>query len=69
MGYAYPGAAPCSECKDNQISMESKCTMTIDCLETNYPCSGNCFTTCINMVGANTVVATCVSALTSAACM
>ena len=56
-------------CADNGTSLETKCKTMIDCLDTNYPCSGNCQTNCLNMVGGSGVLSTCVNALTSAACM
>jgi hypothetical protein len=53
---------------DNQVSVEAKCVMLIDCLETNYPCTGNCHAQCRNTVGANAVVDVCATALITAAC-
>jgi hypothetical protein len=68
MGYAFPPAAPCSMCKDNQTSLETKCEAMIDCLAAKYPCTANCATECLNMVGGSGVLSTCVNALTAAAC-
>ncbi len=68
MGYAFPPAQPCSACFDNQTSLETKCEMMIDCLEASYPCTSNCYTQCLNMVGGSGVLTTCVNALTTAAC-
>jgi hypothetical protein len=42
--------------------------MMIDCLEPNWPCTGNCQTACLNQVGGSGVVTSCVQALTTAAC-
>jgi hypothetical protein len=68
MGYAYPGAPACSMCKDNTTDLSTKCMSMIDCVEKSYPCSGNCQTNCLNMVGGSGVLSTCVNALVSAAC-
>jgi hypothetical protein len=68
-GYAATGAQPCSACKDNQTSQTTACEAVIDCLDADYPCSGNCATQCANMAGASGVAQGCVSALlTAAAC-
>ncbi|HVV16971.1 MAG TPA: hypothetical protein VHH90_07180, partial [Polyangia bacterium] len=68
MGYAYPGAAPCSMCKDNTADLSTKCMSMIDCMEKSYPCAGNCETNCLNMSGGSGVLSTCVNALVAAAC-
>ena len=68
MGYAFPPAQPCSMCKDNQTSLETKCEGYIDCLASKYPCTSNCATECLNMVGGSGVLSTCVNALITASC-
>jgi hypothetical protein len=67
-GYAFPPADPCSACRDNATLLEMKCTAMIDCLQPKWPCSGNCWTECLNQVGGSGVVANCVDELTTAAC-
>lgn len=67
--YAAAPAAPCSACKDNQLSLTDKCTGMVDCLAPLYPCSGDaCFTFCLNRVGGSAPVEACVRALVTAAC-
>jgi len=68
MGYAFSPAAPCSMCKDNTTDLSTKCASMIDCMEKAYPCTGNCETNCLNMVGGSGVLSTCVNALVTAAC-
>ncbi len=68
MGYAYSPAAPCSMCKDNTTDLSIKCEAMIDCMEKAYPCTSNCETNCLNMVGGSGVLSTCVNALVTAAC-
>jgi hypothetical protein len=67
-GYAFPPADPCSACKDNGISLQTKCEGMIDCLASMWPCTGNCHTQCLNTVGGSGVLDACVSALTTASC-
>ena len=68
-GYAFPPAAPCSSCRDNNLSLEGKCKAMIDCLESRFPCtSSTCNSQCLNNVGGSSVVDTCAKALTNAAC-
>jgi hypothetical protein len=68
-GYTAGTAAPCSACNDNGKSLETQCEAVIDCLAPQWPCSGNCLTQCYNMAGASGPVMSCVTALTTAACM
>jgi hypothetical protein len=68
MNYSFPPAPACSACFDNSTPLDAKCRGMIDCLEPLWPCTGNCFTNCLNSVGGSGVVAGCVSALTTAAC-
>ena len=63
MGYAYPGAMPCSACIENGMSREALCKQMLDCLETSYPCTGNCYLMCRNM-GVSGPTEQCVTALT-----
>jgi hypothetical protein len=68
-GYAFGSVAPCSQCKDtNDVSLALDCTGMIDCLASNWPCTGNCWTECHNLVAGGQPVADCVTALTNAAC-
>ena len=67
-GYAWPPAQPCSACLDNGISQATKCESIINCVDQNYPCTGNCLTNCQNQAGANLVVLSCVNSLLNAAC-
>jgi hypothetical protein len=69
MGYASPPAMPCSACLENGMSREMQCKAMIDCLEMNYPCTGNCHTQCRNMAGVSGPTETCVTALVNASCM
>ena len=67
-GYAYTGVAACSACSENGNSVEQKCKDMIDCVSTNYPCSGNCHSTCLNSAQGDGVVDTCVTNLVTTAC-
>lgn len=67
-GYASGTAPACSACKDNGKSLQTECEAVIDCMEPQWPCTGNCLTQCYNMSGASSPVMSCVSALTTAAC-
>jgi hypothetical protein len=66
MGYAYPGANPCSACVENNISREALCKQMLDCLEASYPCTGGCYLSCKNM-GISGPTEGCVTALLTAA--
>ena len=66
-GYAC-GTVMCSACKSDNTSLEAKCKAVLDCIESKYPCSGNCSTECFNSAGATGPVQACVSALQTAAC-
>jgi hypothetical protein len=66
MGYSYTGAQPCSMCKENSTDLSMKCMSMIDCLATNYPCTGNCYNSCLNANG-DAVVGGCANALLTAA--
>jgi hypothetical protein len=69
-GYASPPAMPCSACLENGMSRETQCKAMLDCLDTNYPCTGNCYTGCRNTNGVSGPSEACVMALLSAAsCM
>ncbi len=65
-GYACGTATACSDCKDNNTSLEAKCKAFLDCLGSKYPCTGNCATECFNSAGASSPVQTCVTALQTA---
>jgi hypothetical protein len=65
-GYAAGTAAPCSACKENGIPKTALCTKMIDCLAP--PKTQASVLECQNSVGADSVVAACVSPLTAAAC-
>jgi len=65
-GYACGTASACSDCKDNNTSLETKCKAVLDCIGSKYPCTGNCSTECFNSAGASGPVQTCVSALQTA---
>jgi hypothetical protein len=68
MGYAYPPAMPCSACFEASTSLETKCRTMIDCLDANYPCTGNCYTMCLNTAGGTGPLSSCVTGLVDAAC-
>jgi hypothetical protein len=40
----------------------------IDCLGLSWPCTGNCWNNCLNSVTGNSILNTCVTNLTQAAC-
>jgi hypothetical protein len=65
-GYAAGTASPCSTCNQNGNSLATKCSKMIDCLAP--PKTQADVTNCQNTVGADSTVADCVSALTTAAC-
>jgi len=67
-GYKAGTAPACSACNDNGKSLATQCEAVIDCVEPQWPCTGNCLTQCYNMAGASGPVMSCVSALTTAAC-
>jgi hypothetical protein len=69
-GYAFTGVAACSACNDNGNPKIDECKGMIDCLALVWPCAAgeNCWTNCRNSVGGSSVVETCVSNLTNAAC-
>jgi hypothetical protein len=66
MGYSHAGAMPCSACVENSISREALCKQMLDCLESNYPCTGGCYLNCRNM-GISGPTEQCVIALMTAA--
>ena len=68
-GYAVGTTPACSACVENQTSRAKQCTDIIDCLQTHYPCTGNCATNCYNGAGAGSVGIGCAdNLLTAAAC-
>jgi hypothetical protein len=67
-GYAYSGAQPCSACIDSGVDRSGACEALIDCLDSNYPCSGNCVLSCDTTAGATAVVKQCVENLYNASC-
>jgi hypothetical protein len=72
MNYAFPPAAPCSACMENNMSRQALCQAMIDCLNTTTPCSSsssNCWLTCRNMNGISGPTEACVLALVNASCM
>lgn len=66
-GYS-SGSAMCSSCRDNSTPLADKCMAMVDCMASQWPCSGNCETNCLNMVAGSGIVANCVDALVTAAC-
>jgi hypothetical protein len=66
-GYSSGGRA-CASCVDHAVSLASKCRLMVDCLAPSWPCSGNCWSECLNMFG-DATLDTCVRGLTTAACM
>jgi hypothetical protein len=68
MNYSYPGANPCSMCKENTVDWSTACMTMIDCMAAMYPCTGNCETNCLNASHGDSTVATCADALKAAAC-
>jgi hypothetical protein len=65
-GYAAGTAPPCSACKEYNTSLTAQCTGMIDCLAP--PKTQASVLDCQHSVGGDSVVADCVSALTTAAC-
>ena len=67
-GYSCGAAKSCSQCMDNSTSLEDKCKTMVNCLQGQWPCSGNCWQECLNKSGGSGVLDTCVKALQTAAC-
>ena len=66
-GYSFGTTPPCSACVENGTSRATQCTAIIDCLQTNYPCTGNCTNQCNNTAKASGVAISCANAITTAA--
>jgi hypothetical protein len=67
-GYSFGSIPSCSVCVDqNRLSYATQCKAIIDCLQTHYPCTGNCPSTCNNSAGANSAAIGCADALMTAA--
>ena len=63
------GAVACSQCVENSTPMEAACKSMIDCLANkSWPCSGTCWTDCLNSTVSDSAVSACASTLTNAAC-
>jgi hypothetical protein len=62
------GSLACSTCSENGDSLEAKCKSMIDCVATNWPCTGNCHSNCLNTAQGDGVVDTCVTDLVRTAC-
>jgi hypothetical protein len=62
------GTLACAACFDHGTSIAPKCRSMVDCLAPRWPCSGNCWSECLNMSGGDGVVDTCVRNLTTTAC-
>ncbi|HEX7596653.1 MAG TPA: hypothetical protein VF518_00470 [Polyangia bacterium] len=76
-GYALTGAGTtdagvqaCSNCKDNNVPLETACKTMIDCLQLAWPCveSSSCWLACQNLATGGTVLNSCVATLTGKAC-
>jgi len=68
-GYKAGSAPACSECRDNTLSLATKCTQMIDCLAPKpAPRTSDVFMLCRNQVGGSTPVGDCVTALAKAGC-
>lgn len=68
-GYSYPGAPPCSLCRENNVSMTAKCRAMIDCLALKWPFTPDQRSDCLNENSSSASVDACVRALEARACM
>ena len=59
-GYS-SGTASCTGCLDHTTSIGPLCMMMIDCLGTNYPCTGSCYLMCFNKVGGSNPLSDCMT--------
>lgn len=68
-GYKAGSAPPCSECRDNGLSLATKCQVMIDCLASKpAPRSSTVFRDCLNVASGSAPVSTCATALVQAGC-
>ena len=67
-GYAFGNAPPCSACKENAMSLNTKCRAMIDCLEPLGMYTAGQRLDCFNRVGGSGPLDTCISALINASC-
>ncbi len=68
-GYKAGSAPPCSECRDNGLSLATKCQVMIDCLASKpAPRSSTVFQDCLNVASGSAPVSACATALVRAGC-